>query len=171
MDLQMELKFRLRDCQGKELQVAGVRTASVVVEDEDGSQAELETQFVVSESVKSCILSLGQLYRAGWSVQQNSSGPTLEFPDRTLRVPVFFQRMSLSTILRSPARPPQLQSLTGFWSLKGTVEQTSLNKTNNPHHSKRVKPIPGLPCSCCRRFRFGCADGESCGRVGRQVQA
>ena len=76
--------------------MAGVRTASIVVEDEDGSQAELETQFVVSESVKSCILSLGQLYRAGWSVQQNSSGPTLEFPDRTLRVPVFFQRNSLA---------------------------------------------------------------------------
>ena len=65
----------------KELQVAKVRTASIVVENEDGNQAELETQFVVSESVKSCILSLGQLYRAGWSVQQNDDGPTLESPE------------------------------------------------------------------------------------------
>ena len=45
----------------------------------------------------------------------------------------------VATILRSPARLPQLQSLTGFWSLKRTVEQTSLNKTNSPHHSKKVK--------------------------------
>ena len=75
--------------------MAGVRAASIVVEDEDGSQAELETQSVVSDSVKSCILSLAQLYRAGWSVQQNSSAPpTLESPDETVRVPV--QRNSLS---------------------------------------------------------------------------
>jgi hypothetical protein len=76
-----EAHVRLRDCEGKELQVAKVRTASIVVENEDGNQAELEMQFVVSESVKSCILSLGQLYRAGWSVQQNDDGPTLESPE------------------------------------------------------------------------------------------
>ena len=76
-----EAHVRLRDCEGKELQVAKVRTASIVVENEDGNQAELETHFVVSESVKSCILSLGQLYRAGWSVQQNNDGPTLESPE------------------------------------------------------------------------------------------
>eukprot|EP00435_Cladocopium_sp_Y103_P023304 s2901_g5.t1 len=91
-----DAKVQLRDCQGQELKVAGVKTASIVVEDEDGSHAELETQFVVSENVKSCILSLGQLYRAGWSVQQNADGPKLESPDRTLRVPVFFQRNSLA---------------------------------------------------------------------------
>ena len=64
-------QLQLRDCQCKELKVAGVKTASIVVEDDDGSHAELETQFVVSGSVKSCILSPGQLYRAGWAVQQH----------------------------------------------------------------------------------------------------
>ena len=34
-------QVRLRDCQGKELQVAGVRTASIVVENRDGGQAKL----------------------------------------------------------------------------------------------------------------------------------
>eukprot|EP00435_Cladocopium_sp_Y103_P025443 s995_g6.t1 len=91
-----QAQVQLRDCQGKELKVAGVKAASIVVEDEDGSQAELETQFVVSEGVKSCILSLGQLYRAGWSVQQDNDGPKLESPGRTLRVPAFFQRNSLA---------------------------------------------------------------------------
>ena len=89
-------KVQLRDCQGEQLQVAGVKTASLVVQDEDGSQAELETQFVVSGSVKSCILSLGQLYRGGWSVSQSTNDPMLESPDHTLKVPVFFQRNSLA---------------------------------------------------------------------------
>ena len=89
-------KVQLRDCQGEQLQVAGVKTASLVVQDEDGSQAELETQFVVSESVKSFILSSGQLYRGGWSVSQSTNGPMLESPDHTLKVPVFYQRNSLA---------------------------------------------------------------------------
>ena len=84
-------QVQLRDCQGQELQVAGVKQASLVVEDEDGSQAELETQFLVAESIKSAILSLGQLYRAGWSVTQADQGPVLESPDKTLRVPVFYE--------------------------------------------------------------------------------
>eukprot|EP00435_Cladocopium_sp_Y103_P058050 s196_g20.t1 len=94
--VQDSAQVQLRDGQGQELKASGVKTASIVVEDEDGRQPELETQFVVSENVKSCILSLDQLYRAGWSVQQNSDGPKLESPDRTLRVPVFFQRNSLA---------------------------------------------------------------------------
>ena len=89
-------KVQLRDCQGQELQVAGVKQASLVVEDADGSQAELETQFLVAGSIKSAILSLGQLYRAGWSVSQAEHGPVLESHDKTLRVPVFYVRNSLA---------------------------------------------------------------------------
>ena len=89
-------EVQLKDCQGSALKVSGVKVASLVVEDVDGSQAELETQVVVSDSVKSCILSLGQLYRAGWSVQQDNMGPMLESPDKTLRVPVLYQRNSLA---------------------------------------------------------------------------
>ena len=36
-------QLQLRDCQGKELKVAGVKNASIIVQDDDGSQAELET--------------------------------------------------------------------------------------------------------------------------------
>ena len=38
-----DAQVQLRDCQGQELKVAGIKTASLVVDDEDGEQAELET--------------------------------------------------------------------------------------------------------------------------------
>jgi hypothetical protein len=41
--------------------VAGIKTANMVVDDEDGSQIELETQVLVAGNIKSAILSLGQL--------------------------------------------------------------------------------------------------------------
>ena len=91
-----DAQVQLRDCQGQELKVAGIKTASLVVDDEDGEQAELETQFLVAGNIKSAILSLGQLYQAGWSVSQSNNGPVLESPDHTLRVPVFFVRNSLA---------------------------------------------------------------------------
>lgn len=85
-------EVQLKDCQSSALEFSRVKVASLVVEDVDGSQAELETQFVVSNSVKSCIFCLGQLYRAGWSVQQDNMGPMLESPNKTLRVPGLYQR-------------------------------------------------------------------------------
>ena len=86
---------QLRDCQGEKLEVTGYRTVSLVVTDSDGGEAELQHPFPIA-NVQSCILSLGQLYQGGWSVQQNSGGPCLESPDQTLRVPVFYKRNSLA---------------------------------------------------------------------------
>ncbi|CAL1141687.1 unnamed protein product [Cladocopium goreaui] len=86
---------QLRDCQGEKLEVTGYRTVSLVVTDSDGGEAELQHPFLIA-NVQSCILSLGQLYQGGWSVQQNSGGPCLESPDQTLRVPVFYKRNSLA---------------------------------------------------------------------------
>ena len=88
-------EVQLRDCQGEHLHVEGYRTVSLVVQDECGEEAELEHSFLIA-NVKSCILSLGQLYRSGWSVKQHEHGPVLESPDRELRVPVVYQRNSLA---------------------------------------------------------------------------
>ena len=88
-------EVQLRDCQGEHLHVEGYRTVSLVVQDECGEEAELEHSFLIA-NVKSCILSLGQLYRNGWSVRQHEHGPVLESPDRELRVPVVYQRNSLA---------------------------------------------------------------------------
>jgi len=89
---------QLRDCQGSHLKVTGYTTVSLVVKDGDGTEAELEHVFLIA-NVKSCILSLGQLYRNGWCVKQmdDGSGPYLKkSPDRELRVPVNYQRNSLA---------------------------------------------------------------------------
>ena len=90
MDLQMELKFdymtvKARSCKWLEFEQQAMLL-----------KTRMEVRLNLRLNSLSCILSLGQLCRAGWSVQQNSSGPTLESPDRTLRVPVFFQRNSLA---------------------------------------------------------------------------
>ena len=91
-----DAQVQLRDCQGQELKVAEIKTASMVVDDEDGNRTEPETQVLVAGNIKSAILSLGQLYQAGWSISQRNNGPVLESPDHTLRLPVFFVRNSLA---------------------------------------------------------------------------
>ena len=73
----------------------GYRTVSLVVRDFEGVEAELEHSFLIA-NVKSCILSLGQLYRNGWSVKNLGDGPYLESPDQELRVPAHFQCNSLA---------------------------------------------------------------------------
>ena len=88
-------EVQLRDCQGERLHVTGYRTVSLVVQDEQGEEAELEHSFLIA-NVKKCILSLGQLYRSGWSIKQYGEGPVLESPDQELKVPVVYQRNSLA---------------------------------------------------------------------------
>ena len=85
----------LRDCQGERLRVDGYRTVSLLVTDVDGSEAEIEHCFLIGD-VKSCILSLGQLYQHGWNVKHDGGILVLKSADSTLNVPVFFQRNSLA---------------------------------------------------------------------------
>ena len=85
----------LRDCQGQKLQVNGYRNVSLLVNDRDGSEAEIEHCFLIGD-VKSCILSLGQFYESGWHVRHGEGNPVLESSDGTLQIPVFYQRNSLA---------------------------------------------------------------------------
>lgn len=85
----------LRDCQGQRLQVSGYRNVSLLVNDRDGSEAEIEHCFLIGD-VKSCILSLGQLYESDWHVRHGEGNPVLESSDGTLQIPVFYQRNSLA---------------------------------------------------------------------------
>eukprot|EP00435_Cladocopium_sp_Y103_P025937 s2422_g6.t1 len=86
VDAEHPEEVQLCDCQGSHLEVTG-----------DGPEAELEHAFLIA-NVKSCILSLGQLYQSGWSVKlmDDGSGLFLESPDQELHVPVFYQRNSLA---------------------------------------------------------------------------
>lgn len=63
---------QLRDAQGERLKVKGYKTVSLVVRDNQGVEAELERCFLVGD-VKSCILSLGQLYQGGWHVRRENT--------------------------------------------------------------------------------------------------
>ena len=87
---------QLRDCQGTKLKVTGFRAVSLVVKDNENGEAELEHSFLIAD-VKSCILSLGQLYQNGWRVRQMDEGNLcLESPCKELKIPVFYQRNSLA---------------------------------------------------------------------------
>ena len=87
---------QLRDCQGTKLKVTGFRAVSLVVKDNENGEAELEHSFLIAD-VKSCILSLGQLYQNGWSVRQMDEGNLcLESPCKELKIPVFYQHNSLA---------------------------------------------------------------------------
>ena len=60
-----------------------------------GEEVELRHQFIVGD-MKSCILSLGELYRRGWSVAQESNGLVLKSPEGEVQIPVHYQRNSLA---------------------------------------------------------------------------
>eukprot|EP00435_Cladocopium_sp_Y103_P037670 s676_g10.t1 len=105
-DAEQSETVQLRDCQGSHLKVTGYRKVSLVVQDGDGTEAELEHAFLIA-TVKSCILSLGQLYQSGWSVKKMDDGSDLylESPDQELQAPVFYQRNSLA--MRATVCPVQ----------------------------------------------------------------
>ena len=67
---------RLHDCQGNALSVHGTKEAEVTIKDVHGEQALLKHQFVVGD-VTGCLLSLGQLYKNGCSVQHQDDGDGL----------------------------------------------------------------------------------------------
>ena len=85
---------KLQDGQGGKLEVYGNRTASLAVKSSEGDEDELQHDFLVAD-VRSCIMSLGQLYRCGWSVLPGEQ-PLLQSPDTTLEVPFQYQRNSFA---------------------------------------------------------------------------
>ena len=87
---------RLQDCQGTSLSTIGQQNATLIVRDTmSGEEVELRHNFLVG-NVRNCILSLGELYKSGWTVEQEHGKPVLCSPDRQVRVPVFFQRNSFA---------------------------------------------------------------------------
>ena len=87
---------RLQDCQGTSLSTVGQQHATLIVHDSmSGEEVELRRNFLVG-NVRNCILSLGELYKSGWVVEQEHGRPMLCSPDRQVRAPVFFQRNSFA---------------------------------------------------------------------------
>ena len=138
MDAVRQEEVQLRDCHGSHLKVTGYRTVSLVVRDGDGTEAELEHAFLIA-NVKSCILSLGQLYRNGWCVKQmdDGSGPYLESPDKGLHIPVFYERNSLAmkaTVCRVEQVGDEVQ-LSPHVCVRAVVELKNKFRPENPRNN------------------------------------
>ena len=138
MDAVRQEEVQLRDCHGSHLKVTGYRTVSLVVRDGDGTEAELEHAFLIA-NVKSCILSLGQLYRNGWCVKQmdDGSGPCLESPDKKLHIPVFYERNSLAmkaTVSRVEQVGDEVQ-LSPHACVRAIVELKDKFRPENPRNN------------------------------------
>ena len=89
------LGCRLQNCQGGTLEVAGVKHAELHVQARGGQGAVLQHRFVVGD-VQSCIMSLGELYQAGWHIDKDGDELSLLPPDGSMKVPVFYKNKSLA---------------------------------------------------------------------------
>ena len=85
----------LQNCQGGTLEVAGVKRAELHVQARGGQGAVLQHRFVVGD-VQSCIMSLGELYQAGWHIDKDGDELSLLPPDDSMKVPVFYKNKSLA---------------------------------------------------------------------------
>ena len=82
--------YDLRDCQGGALKTTGTKSAELLVVDAEGNEVILKHNFITAD-VKTGIVSLGRLYKQGWSVLPDESGPMLVSPCSNLRVPVCYR--------------------------------------------------------------------------------
>ena len=89
------LGCRLQNSQGGTLEVAGVKHAELHVQARGGQGAVLQHRFVVGD-VQSCIMSLGELYQAGWHIDKDGDELSLLPPDDSMKVPVFYKNKSLA---------------------------------------------------------------------------
>ena len=85
----------MQNCQGGTLEVAGVKHAELHVQARGGQGAVLQHRFVVGD-VQSCIMSLGELYQAGWHIDKDGDELSLLPPDDSMKVPVFYKNKSLA---------------------------------------------------------------------------
>ena len=69
---------RLQNCQGGALQVSGVKHAELHVQDRERHGVVLQHRFIVGD-VQSCIMSLEELYQAGWHIDKDGDDLYLVF--------------------------------------------------------------------------------------------
>ena len=89
------LGCKLQNCQGGALEISGTKQAELYVQDREGQGVILQHQFIVG-GVQSCIMSLGELYQAGWHIDKQGDDLSLLPPDDSMRVPVSYKNKSLA---------------------------------------------------------------------------
>ena len=89
------LGCKLQNCQGGALEISGTKQTELYVQDREGQGVILQHKFIVGD-VQSCIMSLGELYQAGWHIDKEGDDLSLLPPDDSMRVPVFYKNKSLA---------------------------------------------------------------------------
>ena len=89
------LGCKLQNCQGGALEISGTKQAELFVQDREGQGVILQHKFIVGD-VQSCIMSLGELYQAGWHIDKDGDDLSLLPPDDSMRVPVFYKNKPLA---------------------------------------------------------------------------
>ena len=98
VDKNIKGEHKLQDCQGRKLNVDGSRETEIEVCDSQGTPVTLRHRFLVGE-VTSCLLSLGQLLKSGWTLhhdQHDHDQLRLCPPDALTEIPVGYRGMSLA---------------------------------------------------------------------------
>ena len=86
----------LQNCQGGALQTAGIRKAELITTTSDGEEILLQHEFIVG-NVTSCLVSLGQLYQGGWTIEKAEDEILqLQSPGQEVRIPVEFKNRSFA---------------------------------------------------------------------------
>ena len=84
---------RLRNCQGGKLKTRGTRYTDFQVRDIEGEEVLLRHEFIVGD-VTTGLVSLGQLYQAGWKIDGEGSNELfLIDPQDQIKVPVYFKNI------------------------------------------------------------------------------
>ena len=86
----------LRNCQGGKLKTRGTRYTDLQVRDVEGEEVLLRHEFIVGD-VTTGLVSLGQLYQAGWKIDGEGSNELfLIDPQDQIKVPVYFKKKSFA---------------------------------------------------------------------------
>ena len=73
---------------------AGIRKAELITTTSDGEEILLQHEFMVG-NVSSCLMSLGQLYQGGWTIDKDGK-LQLQSPGSEVRIPVEFKNRSFA---------------------------------------------------------------------------
>ena len=85
----------LRNCQGGALRTRGTRNADLEVRSTEGEEILLRHQFIIGD-VTTGLVSLGQLYQAGWKICGDGDELVLTDPNDEVNIPVHFRNKSFA---------------------------------------------------------------------------
>ena len=98
VDKNIKGEHKLQDCQGRKLYVDETRETDIEVLDSQGAPVTLRHRFLVGD-VTSCLLSLGQLLKSGWTLQHDrhhADQIRLCSPDALTEIPAGYRGTSLA---------------------------------------------------------------------------